>query len=425
MRQIPYAAVLTWCLMHFFAPAFAAGQGEGDAKQRRVLVDDWLNGFEAIGAKELADGVTAAAFSPDGRTLVTCSRDALELVFWNPATAEIQKRVQVSGPPVVGLKFTRDGKFLLMRFDNSSRGSERLVGVAIWDVTRTEFTWRFNTSSAKSGYSFCPADDSPDGRYVAAGNEEGRVQVWDIDAGAVVRTILLPRGAVYDIVISADGKRLLTSGLEGELTLWDVATDRLLATHGDQQQAPNWFGFMPDGTAIVSIRTADGPQAIDMLTRQAWKADGIADDVLLREFTLAALARHPAGRWPHRDESVSPDRKRMLVPVGAPCWASLLLIPSDPEKSEFIAGDQFDLIQHGFSSNNRWAYLIITEDMTRRHDEKSYSLAFWDAVTAKPAGRIEPPGGVSSIVWSADSKQALIIGPERAWLWSNVLLPLK
>ena len=417
------AVVLALAVAHLLEAQGSDQPGEPTIAEKPLRVDDWPNEFDATGMIELKDAVSAAAFSSDGRRLVTIPHGAAEMVFRNPATAEVLERVSLTGLPVVGLKFTRDGKFLLMRGDNSAGDRNRQVGVAIWDVAAKQFKWRMNTTFGESGSAFCPADDSENGRYLVAGDESGKVRLWDFSAGAVTQTFSIPGGTVIELVISPDGKRLLASGRESELTLWDTATGRLLATHSDPRHVPRWFGFMPDGAAVVSTTTDTGVNHVDMSTRRSWMPDANPKDAMLREFVLAAQARQPSVEWPKRDVLVSPDRKRMMVPAGGPCWAMLLLTTDDPEMPAPIAGDQFDMIQAGFTPDNRSAYVVITEDMTKRRNDRTCSLAFWDAATAKPGRRMEPPGGVLFVAWSPDGQRVLVAGPERAWLWPSAAQP--
>ena len=60
---------------------------------------------------------------------------------------------------------------------------------------------------------------SPDDRFVVAGNEDGQVMSWDLEADEVVHTVELDGSAVTDLMFSPDGKRIAASDRGGHVHL--------------------------------------------------------------------------------------------------------------------------------------------------------------------------------------------------------------
>jgi hypothetical protein len=111
-------------------------------------------------------------------------------------------------------------------------------------------------------------------------------------------------------------------------------------------------------------------------------------------------------------------RLPLSVDLALPCLSSCAKIPKGLLAS-------VDMLQSGFTPDGRFAYAVITEDMSKQSHQREYSLAFWEAATGTPAGRVCPPRGVAYVVWSKDGKTAALVGQKMTWLWQRVALPLK
>lgn len=77
-------------------------------------------------------------------------------------------------------------------------------------------------TSGKTAYSLA---FSPDGRYLAAGLEDGHVRVWRVRDGALLATVYLGTGTngVGAVAISPDDRYLAASGEYGPLRVWDIS----------------------------------------------------------------------------------------------------------------------------------------------------------------------------------------------------------
>jgi WD40 repeat protein len=76
---------------------------------------------------------------------------------------------------------------------------------------------------------------SPDGKWVAAGDQKGRIRVWTLNDQAEVASFLAHEGHITQIAFSPDSQRLATTSFSGEVRLWQ----------------------MPDGKKLKSIKISD------------------------------------------------------------------------------------------------------------------------------------------------------------------------
>jgi len=67
---------------------------------------------------------------------------------------------------------------------------------------------------------------SGDGKLLAAGKDFGRVVLWDLQERKFLRAFETGQGIVRAVALSPDGKLLVTGG-NSELKLWDVASGKV------------------------------------------------------------------------------------------------------------------------------------------------------------------------------------------------------
>jgi WD40 repeat protein len=141
---------------------------------------------------------------------------------------------------------------------------------------------------------------SSGGRWAAAGDRDGQVQVWDLQAGSTRASwragtsALRGKGtggpsALRGVMISADGRQLATLDAAGELRAWNAATGAAL---GPPVPLPRSAEVAADraGTTLLVI---DGDRALDL-----WRLTptGLARGAQIRSdgFVSAALANDGA-----------------------------------------------------------------------------------------------------------------------------------
>ncbi len=105
---------------------------------------------------------------------------------------------------------------------------------------------------------------SPDGRTVLSGCNDGSARLWDVATSRPIGSPLRHAGAVLAVAYSPDGTTILTGSADKTARLWDATTQRPVgqpAVHEDYVKA---VAYSPDGTTILT--------GSDDITARFWDA---------------------------------------------------------------------------------------------------------------------------------------------------------
>jgi WD40 repeat protein len=238
------------------------------------------------------DEVLAVAFSPDGKTLASGSRDKT-IRLWEVASGKEMAALEGHVNWVTSVAFSPDGKALV---SGSADGSIRLWGVATGKETGS---FRGDRQCV-----LCVAF-SPDGKTVASGGYEPRVKLWDVAGGKQRAALELPAPAsdISSVAVSPDGKtlasgsRFLSDVSSGEVVFWDLPGRKAIAT-ARLQTRNSWVravAFSRDGKALAV--GVEGPASGEVKL-----LDGASGK------TAAALRGHTKGV---RSVAFAPDAKSL------------------------------------------------------------------------------------------------------------------
>lgn len=62
------------------------------------------------------------------------------------------------------------------------------------------------------------------GRVLISGDEFGKISTWDIGEGRTIGSVKAHKGSVVDLAVSVEGTILASTGIGGEVLLWDMGT---------------------------------------------------------------------------------------------------------------------------------------------------------------------------------------------------------
>jgi WD40 repeat protein len=267
--------------------------------------------------------VRSLTFTPNSQALAaacTPAGGAGVLQTWNvlynpgqPTPAEFGKPVQTYAGAATDVAFDNTGSLFY-----SGNGDQT---IKVWKFAADTPTKNFAHPAIVDAVAFNPA-----GTQLATGCHDGRVRLFDIAKGAVVREIqahlaMNQPSAVYCVAWSADGKQLVSSSFDRSLKLWNTADGKLLREfkpyedkkfEKGHREGVVFAALAPDGKTLASAGGWDHSIKIWNL------ADGSVQHELTNPQLKAVVpqpASHPGVVYALR---YTPDGKQLISVGGAP-----------------------------------------------------------------------------------------------------------
>jgi WD40 repeat protein len=94
-------------------------------------------------------------------------------------------------------------------------------------------------------------DFSADGKWIAAGRWNKKVQVWNAATGKLVRKFVGHEGNVSSVAFTPDG-RLVTGSWDRTIRVWDLLTGETLKEYTGHRGQIRSLSVSHDGRRIVS-----------------------------------------------------------------------------------------------------------------------------------------------------------------------------
>lgn len=213
---------------------------------------------DVLWRNELKENFTQrVAFSPDGRR-VAAPDETATLQLFDTATGKPIRTFSHAGLKFTNACFSPDGRQL---FASTEEGP-----IPVFDVATGRVVFTLTGHAAATA----AIAVSPDGRIIATGNADRTVRLWDRETGYLIETIRGHGGDVRTLTWSSDGRRLISGSVDTTVKIWDI--DDILR---QARPFPNVAAFQatviaPDGACLgfgvsmekrpILVRTADGGQ---------------------------------------------------------------------------------------------------------------------------------------------------------------------
>lgn len=344
------------------------------------------------------EGVTFVALSPDERTALSASNDKT-LVWWNVATGSRIRELDGHTNQVWVAAFSPDGRYA------ASGGMDRAI--RIWDLSSGQVIHilhggpadddkanddRFDNSNP-DGHTAAVAAllFLPDGNRLLSGSHDGKMKLWDLRSQRVLATFKGHNAPVNCLALSPGATRVVSASFDKTLVLWDIATQKRLQEFTGHTAEVWRVGFSSDGRRIVSA-SRDGTARIwDVNTGKELRSlSAQTENVMAAAFSedgsVVLSTRGPGlgNDWPH-------DQGTMAL------WDSMPdngILGSTPLSSP-VSG------------------VAISDDRTVFFGTADGAALLWDANThLKLRGFRAHRGGVRAVALSRDGQRALTAGED-------------
>lgn len=312
--------------------------------------------------------VLSVAFSPDGKTLATCSKEDVRL--WNTEGGE--NRSIINHFAILDVAFSPDGKTLASGNDDNT--------ISLWDKKSAK---RINTLI---GHTKRVIDVvfSPHGETLASA-DYNNVLLWNVRTGENLHTLSTSENYNYSLVFSPDGETLAFKCPSSTVHLYDTQTKKI-TTHSKEKHWVIHLTFDPDGQphALLGGKNRN---------RSLWN---IKTDELLYSLTVPKTKRYTLDTTAFNpNANVLATEMRDNTPVSR--WNNAVWL------WDTRTGEHIRTLTGHLSGISRMAFSSDGEQLASGgHDE---TVLLWDLKTEiHPRILIGHKDGVSNVVFSPDSK---------------------
>lgn len=231
-------------------------------------------------------GILSIAFSPNGKRVVTASRDSTARI-WDAQSGQELYKMEGHVNSIRSSSFSPDGKTV------ATAGDDGIV--RIWDADSGEELKKLEGhTSVIWSVAF-----SPDGKIIATASTDRSVRIWDAESGEELRKLDGHAGMVCSATFSPNGENIVTasgtrfdiSPTDNTVRIWDTASGREKQRFDGHTSFVRSAVFSPDGEKIAS--------ASDDKTARIWNVKSGKEIIRLRgsdAYEILSIAFSPDGK---------------------------------------------------------------------------------------------------------------------------------
>ncbi|QVL30298.1 protein kinase [Telmatocola sphagniphila] len=391
----------------------------------RTNLSAWLQQVQPLKANyPHGHKVTLALFSPDGKTVVTGGFDGTARL-WQIDTGETIGRMQMQHPIVLA-SFSSDNKRIVT------------TGQELVTETGTTQVW-----DARTGLPIGPlvrhnlltkAILSPDGRKILFKRQNTKVdwlQCRDVESDQVILDLQDPEITIFDQNFSPDGKRILVTGREGEVRLYDAFSGKLLKNTRPFTKPVSHSVFSGDGKLIICSSIDGTVRLLDALTLEPFGETMVHDFKVLYVFLSPndnILMTYGLGKvirlWDaHSGKPFSTASLSLDAPIGLARFSadSKSILTTCTDKTAQI-WDPASGERLGPALNFRGQLGDITNYSNSQFRILSFdgsSVQLWELDAREVAGHLPCAEIVEALKYSTDGKIAITAGRSGIQRWNT------
>ena len=200
------------------------------SQKKTAIVWDAASGKKLHKLEGHTQELTSVVLSRDGKRLLTGSDDHTA-ILWDLATG---KKIRTFGRPRVLAKFVlRDGKFVREEPDKVEKAEEEIA----------------QKPESEPGHGAAVYDVllSRDGRFTATVAADGTAILWDTASGKKLQTFREDVAGMTKVVLSRRLQRFWTVCGDATIRLWDLATGKERCRLYSFDSGANWLVVTPKG----------------------------------------------------------------------------------------------------------------------------------------------------------------------------------
>ncbi len=349
--------------------------------------------------------VSAVAFSPDGKLIVSGSVDNT-VRLWDTQGNSIGEPLRGHKNYVSSVAFSPNGKIIASSsYDNTVR---------LWDIQGNSIgePLRGHEGAVKS------VAFHPDGLIVVSGGEDSTVRLWDIQGNPIGEPLCGHEGAVYSIALSRNGQMIASSGADATVRLWNIQGNPIGEPFRGHQHPVLSIAFSPNGRMIVS-NGADGIARLwdiqgKLIDELLWKVGGIQSYSPGTTFSFGGQFEKP-------------------VTFDMPLWAKegfVYSVAFSPDGQMIAIGSEDNIIRlwdirgdwiGGFFQGHEGAIISLAVSPDRQMIASSgedKTVRLWTMQGNLASKSFHTPQEIKSLAFSSDSQKLLGCGDVGAvYLW--------
>ncbi len=344
--------------------------------------------------KDLAGAASwAVGFSKDGKfALATCGGDKTVRVWEAESGKEARKVGPFEGGNAWAVALSHDGKRLFYSVDHKA---------FVFDAEAGKQLHAFEHTGEVRSIAV-----SPDGKYAVYtyweqkdGANVGTLRIWDIAAGKEAGKVTPFGSSPTQVAFSPDAKFLAASDFDGKVRLRDVAAAKVARTFEGHQEGVEGVAYSPDGSRLLSAGQDKTVRLWDAATgKELNRFEGHTDHVLGVAFAPdGGLAASSA-----KDGTV----RLWRLPAAPPPAVAVQPPPAPPEIKEVR---KFE----GHASGV-WAVAVTPDGKHALSGSHDRTLRLWEIETGKEVRKFEGhKSQVYCVALSKDGKRALSGGTDK------------
>jgi WD40 repeat protein len=357
--------------------------------QGGAIVWETMTGRQIVRITE-DDAVASVAFSPDGKHVISGSKDGT-VSIWEVTTGSEVSSIDTDANASLG--FSWDGKYMV-----TNTGVDRNF-FSVWELASGKEIARMNHGDLIESFAI-----SPDGRLVASGGWDHVVRIWDVMTGGEIMN-MTQDDLIFSIAFSPDGRHVIYRNGLYYAKLWDLKTRKEIAELEGIEGMPSG-GYNPSVTDFIF--SADGQyfatKTLDhVVVREVTTGNKLAELPFRRD--LLSMAFSPNGKY-----IVSGGCDNFEAYPSDHCLQGNVTIWEVSTGKEFLRINQSeDIFFVAFSPDGKY----VASGGCEQGDESTCfkgAVHIWETATGKEIVHIPQDGLALSVEFSHDGKYIVSYG---------------